>query len=117
MIYDLGLSYSAPWHRKIPVHIGKRMTVALIQQTVASFYEISEAEMRSARRSRRVARPRQIAMYLARELTSQSLPDIGRRFNRDHTTVIHALKTIDRLCHFNGDMAEEIDHLRLRLSA
>ena len=118
MIYNLGISYGAPWHRTMPAHIGRRLTIALIQQTVASFYDIAEMEMRSCRRSRSVARPRQVAMYLSRELTPKSLPDIGRRFgNRDHTTVIHAIKTVENLCLWDGEFAEEVDLLRGKLAA
>ena len=68
--------------------------------------------MHSPRRSRSVARPRQIAMYLAKSITSRSLPEIGRRFaNRDHTTVIHAVKTITRLSEQDDDMKKNINLL------
>ena len=61
--------------------------------------------MLSQRRSRPLARPRQLAMYLAKKMTTRSLPEIGRRFaNRDHTTVIHAVKTIDRLFKIDNEM-------------
>ena len=76
----------------------KIITVDKIQNAVSNFYNITLSEMLSQRRSRPLARPRQIAMYLAKKMTSRSLPEIGRRFaNRDHTTVIHAVKTINRL--------------------
>ena len=76
----------------------KVVTVDKIQNIVSSFYNIPLNEMLSQRRSRPLARPRQIAMYLSKKLTTRSLPEIGRRFaNRDHTTVIHAVKTIGRL--------------------
>ena len=69
--------------------------------------------MLSQRRSRPLARPRQIAMYLAKKLTTRSLPEIGRKFaNRDHTTVIHAVKTIDKLCNSNEEMKKNIEELR-----
>ena len=75
----------------------KVVTVDKIQNIVSSFYNIPLNEMLSQRRSRPLARPRQIAMYLSKKLTTRSLPEIGRRFaNRDHTTVIHAVKTIGR---------------------
>ena len=74
------------------------ITVDKIQNVVSNYFKINLSEMLSQRRSRPLARPRQIAMYLAKKMTTRSLPEIGRRFaNRDHTTVIHAVKTITRL--------------------
>jgi len=76
----------------------RRVTIDEIQRRVCEHYRIRQSEMGSARRAREVARPRQIAMYLAKQLTQRSLPEIGRRFGgRDHTTVIHAVKTIEAL--------------------
>jgi len=76
----------------------RRVTIDEIQRRVCDHYRIRHAEMSSARRAREVARPRQIAMYLAKQLTPRSLPEIGRRFGgRDHTTVIHAVKQIEKL--------------------
>ncbi|MFS0736482.1 chromosomal replication initiator protein DnaA [Sphingomonas sp. 1P06PA] len=76
----------------------RRITIDEIQRRVCDHYRIRQAEMSSARRAREVARPRQVAMYLAKQLTPRSLPEIGRRFGgRDHTTVIHAVKQIERL--------------------
>ena len=69
--------------------------------------------MLSQRRSRPLARPRQIAMYLAKKLTTRSLPEIGRKFaNRDHTTVIHAVKTIEKLSQTNSDIKKSVDELK-----
>ena len=69
--------------------------------------------MLSQRRSRPLARPRQIAMYLAKKMTSRSLPEIGRRFaNRDHTTVIHSVKTIERLKKIDSELNTNIDNLK-----
>jgi len=91
----------------------KIITVDKIQNTVANFFNIPLAEMLSQRRSRPLARPRQIAMYLAKKMTTRSLPEIGRRFaNRDHTTVIHAVKTITRLSEKDDEMKKNIEHLR-----
>ena len=71
------------------------ITVDKIQNVVSNYFNIALSEMLSQRRSRPLARPRQIAMFLAKKMTTRSLPEIGRRFaNRDHTTVIHAVKTI-----------------------
>ncbi|QIL02163.1 chromosomal replication initiator protein DnaA [Sphingomonas sinipercae] len=76
----------------------RRITIDEIQAQVAEHYRIRKAEMTSARRAREVARPRQVAMYLSKQLTPKSLPDIGRRFGgRDHTTVIHAVRQIEKL--------------------
>ena len=76
----------------------RRVTIDEIQKRVADHFKIRHAEMVSARRARVVARPRQIAMYIAKQLTPRSLPEIGRRFGgRDHTTVIHAVKQIEKL--------------------
>lgn len=96
----------------------RRILIARIQQVVADFFRIPEAEMKSARRARYVARPRQIAMYLARELTPKSLPDIGRYFgDRDHTTVIHAIKQVERLRKEDPDFRVDVEVLRERLEA
>jgi chromosomal replication initiator protein len=72
--------------------------------------------MSSARRSRTVARPRQVAMYLAKQLTSRSLPEIGRKFGgRDHTTVMHAVKKVDELREIDQNFAEDVELLRRML--
>ena len=69
--------------------------------------------MLSARRSRSLVRPRQIAMYLSKKYTTKSLPDIGRNFSgRDHTTVIHAVKTVDKLMHKDKDILQSIDLIK-----
>ena len=75
----------------------KRTTIDEIQKKVAEYFNISVKEMQSSRRARTVARPRQIAMYLAKQLTSRSLPEIGRKFDRDHTTVMHAVRKVEEL--------------------
>jgi chromosomal replication initiator protein len=91
----------------------KIITVDKIQNTVSNYFNIPLAEMLSQRRSRPLARPRQIAMFLAKKMTTRSLPEIGRRFaNRDHTTVIHAVKTITRLSEKDDEMKKNIDLLR-----
>ena len=76
----------------------RQLTMELIQKTVADYYKLKVAEMYSKKRTRAVARPRQIAMWLTRELTHHSLPEIGEAFGgRDHTTVLHACRTINDL--------------------
>ena len=94
----------------------RRVTIDEIQRKVAEHYNIRVAEMTSKRRDRPVARPRQIAMYLAKELTTKSLPDIGRAFDRDHTTVIHAVKAIEQLREKDPLFKEETNNLRRILS-
>ena len=89
------------------------ITVDKIQNVVSNFYNIALSEMLSQRRSRPLARPRQIAMYLAKKMTTRSLPEIGRRFaNRDHTTVIHAVKTITRLSEQDDEMKKNISQIK-----
>ena len=96
----------------------KRVTIEEIQKRVAAHFNIRVAEMHSARRSRAVARPRQIAMYLSKQLTQRSLPDIGRKFGgRDHTTVMHAVKKVDELRAADRHFDEDVNMLRLMLES
>ena len=89
------------------------VTVDKIQNIVSNYFNIALSEMLSQRRSRPLARPRQIAMYLAKKMTSRSLPEIGRRFaNRDHTTVIHAVKTITRLSEQDDEIKKNINQIK-----
>ena len=89
------------------------ITVDKIQNVVSNYFNIPLSEMLSQRRSRPLARPRQIAMYLAKKMTTRSLPEIGRRFaNRDHTTVIHAVKTISRLSEQDDEMKKNINQIK-----
>ncbi|TVQ59068.1 MAG: chromosomal replication initiator protein DnaA, partial [Rhodobacteraceae bacterium] len=79
-------------------------------------YCLRLSDMTSARRARAVARPRQVAMYLSKTLTTKSLPDIGRRFGgRDHTTVMHAVRKIEQLVETDAQMAEDVELLRRML--
>jgi len=90
----------------------KVISIDKIQNVTSNFFSINLQEMLSQRRSRPLARPRQIAMYLAKKLTTRSLPEIGRKFaNRDHTTVIHAVKTIEKLSQDNSLMKKNIDEI------
>ena len=96
----------------------RRVTIEEIQKRVADYYNIKVSEMSSARRAQMVARPRQVAMYLAKQLTSRSLPEIGRKFgNRDHTTVMHAVKKIEQLSQADNGFAEDVELLRRMLEA
>ena len=94
----------------------RRVTIEEIQKRVAEHYNIRLSEMYSARRARAVARPRQVAMYLAKQLTARSLPEIGRKFGgRDHTTVMHAVRKVDELRSTDRGFAEDIELLRRML--
>ena len=95
----------------------KRTTIDEIQKKVAEHFNISVKEMQSSRRARTVARPRQIAMYLAKQLTSRSLPEIGRKFDRDHTTVMHAVRKVEELILEDVSLAENVDALRRTLES
>ncbi len=91
----------------------RRITIEEIQKRVAEHFNIRVADMHSARRARQVARPRQVAMYLAKQLTARSLPEIGRKFGgRDHTTVMHAVKKIEELQASDSSFAEDVELLR-----
>ena len=93
-----------------------KVTIDSIQTIVCQFFKISKNEMLSPRRSRYLVRPRQTAIYLAKLLTSRSLPEIGRSFsNRDHTTVIHSVKTIERLRHEDKELNSNIDNLKNKI--
>lgn len=94
----------------------RRVTIEEIQHKVADKYNIRTADILSKRRERPIARPRQIAMYLAKNLTTASLPEIGRKFDRDHTTVIHAVKTVEDMMAQDSLFADEVNTLRRALS-
>ncbi len=95
--------------------IDRKTTIDEIQKKVAEYFNISVKELQSSRRARTVARPRQIAMYLAKQLTSRSLPEIGRKFDRDHTTVMHAVRKVEELIVEDQSLAENIEVLRKTL--
>ena len=96
----------------------RRVTIEEIQKAVVEHYAIRMADMTSARRSRAVARPRQVAMYLAKQLTPRSLPEIGKKFGgRDHTTVMHAVRQIEKLSGEDRAIADDLDALRRKLQA
>lgn len=94
----------------------RRVTIEEIQRKVSEHWNIRLTDMSSARRARAVARPRQVAMYLAKQLTSRSLPEIGRKFgNRDHTTVMHAVNRVTELMDQDASFAEDVELLRRML--
>ncbi len=95
----------------------RRITIDEIQRKVAEHYTIRLTDMHSARRARNVARPRQVAMYLAKQLTARSLPEIGRKFGgRDHTTVMHAVRKVEELIGEDPSFAQDVDILRRTLT-
>ena len=90
-----------------------KITIDYIQTLVCKYFKISKNEMLSSRRSRYLVRPRQVAIYLSKILTSKSLPEIGREFsNRDHTTIIHSVKTIEKLKKDDPELSSSIDNLK-----
>ena len=94
----------------------RKVTVDQIQKTVAEHYQLKQADLISERRARAVARPRQVAMWLAKQITTRSLPDIGRRFGgRDHTTVLHAVRRIESLKAEDPAIARDVDVLLRKL--
>ncbi len=91
----------------------RRITIDEIQRKAAEYFNVRLADMLSARRARAVARPRQIAMYLAKQMTSRSLPEIGRKFGgRDHTTVIHAVRRIEQLRESDSVLNGDVENLQ-----
>ncbi|MEM7197083.1 MAG: chromosomal replication initiator protein DnaA, partial [Pseudomonadota bacterium] len=87
----------------------RQLTVERIQRVISDYYAISQADMLSKRRNRNLVRPRQVAMYYTKQLTSRSLPDIGRRFgDRDHTTVMHALRKVEDLQKHDAQFKEQM---------
>ncbi len=93
----------------------RQVSVPDIQQTVAIHFNLTIADLKSVRRERRVVRPRQLAMYLAKELTPLSLPDIAMCFGRDHTTVMHAIRTIENLLPRDAQLARDLDVIKAEL--
>ena len=95
----------------------RRITIDEIQRKVAEHFNLRMTDMHSARRARNVARPRQIAMYLAKQLTARSLPEIGRKFGgRDHTTVMHAVRKVEELMTEDTQIAQDVDVIRRALT-
>ena len=96
----------------------RKITVEEIQRKVSDYYNIRKSDIIGPKRLRSFARPRQVAMYLSKQLTSRSLPEIGRRFGgRDHTTVMHGVKRIEELKQTDGQIAEDVEMLRRALEA
>jgi chromosomal replication initiator protein len=101
----------------LQAHNPRRVTVEDIQNLVATHYSMTRADLLSAQKTAKVVKPRQVAMYLAKALTPRSLPEIGRRFGgRDHTTVLHAVRKIERLAGADRALSEEIELLKRGLA-
>lgn len=102
--------------RDMLAHYERKVTIDNIMSTVAKYYNIPVKDLRSPRRSRMLARPRQVAMALARELTEHSLPDIGEAFEKDHTTVLHADRKVKELRQTDLRIREDYENLLRQLS-
>lgn len=120
-MHDLALSGYSLGIQTAPrplFEIRPRLTVKRIQETVARHYDLHIVHMTGDSKEARHSHPRQLAMYLARELLGRSTPDIGRLFGgRDHTTVIHALKAVSKRTRMYPDLLEEIEALKAELRA
>ncbi len=95
----------------------RELSIGLIQEVVANYYNLTVDDLKSARRTRNVALPRQIAMYLSRSLTSASLPKIGQEFNKDHTTVMHAYSKIEDASQKDPELSTTIDNIKKKLQS
>ena len=94
----------------------RQVTLDDIQMACAQYFDLSMADLKPKRRLRNIARPRQVAMYLAKTMTSHSLPQIGRAIgDRDHTTVMHAVKTIEELCETDSKLEHDIRQVKQAL--
>lgn len=114
-LLERGISLGGHW--TLPTAADNpQISIATIQRAVAEHFRIRLEEMTSARRSKDVARPRQVAMYLCTLLTPRSLPEIGRRFARDHTTVIHGIRQIEKLRQEQPELDRDINALSIELS-
>ncbi|MGA9421621.1 MAG: helix-turn-helix domain-containing protein, partial [Rhodanobacteraceae bacterium] len=113
----IGVDFAQETLRDLLMVHAQAITIANIQKTVADYYQLRMADLLSKRRNRSVARPRQIAMSLAKELTGHSLPEIGDAFaGRDHTTVLHACRTIKELRQTDGKLRQDWEKLLRTLS-
>jgi len=96
----------------------RRVTVEEIQRKVSEHFNMRLSDMLGPKRARNIARPRQIAMYLAKELTSRSLPEIGRRFGgRDHTTILYGVRKVEEMRGTDSQLAEDVELLRRLLQS
>lgn len=113
---EIGLEMTQEVLRDLLKSNDRRVTIEDIQKRVAEYFSIKTSDMQSARRSQNVARPRQVAMYLSKILTTRSLPEIGRKFGgRDHTTVLHAVRKVEEIVSQDKEFAEDLEILRRTL--
>lgn len=117
------IAFTQLTHRPLTVEIAKEalrdllaaqdrmVTLSNIQKTVADFYKLRVSELTSDKRTRNLARPRQIAMFISKELTNHSLPEIGAAYHRDHTTVLHACRQVGKLRESDTQLDEEVSTL------
>ena len=114
----IDLDYTQEILRDVLAVHDRLITIENIQKTVADFYQLRVTDLLSKRRTRSIARPRQMAMFLAKSLTDHSLPEIGSAFGgRDHTTVLHACRKIESLCETDGRLREDRARLTRELSS
>ncbi len=114
----IDLDYTQEILRDVLAVHDRLITIENIQKLVADFYQLRVADLLSKRRTRSIARPRQMAMYLAKQLTEHSLPEIGNAFGgRDHTTVLHACRKIESLCETDGRLREDQSRLMRELTS
>ncbi len=115
---QIDLEYTQEILRDVLAVHDRMITIENIQKLVADYYQLRVADLLSKRRTRSIARPRQMAMFLAKNLTEHSLPEIGNAFGgRDHTTVLHACRRIEALCETDGRLREERARLTRELSS
>ncbi|MES9927616.1 MAG: chromosomal replication initiator protein DnaA, partial [Candidatus Thiodiazotropha sp. 6PDIVS] len=115
---DINLDFAKNALRDMLAAHDKQITIENIQKTVAEYFQIRTSDLVSSKRSRSIARPRQIAMTLAKELTNHSLPEIGSAFGgRDHTTVIHANRKVKELRESDPRISEDYSNLLRTLSS
>jgi chromosomal replication initiator protein len=114
----IDLDYTQEILRDVLAVHDRLVTIENIQKAVADFYQLRVADLLSKRRTRSIARPRQMAMFLAKQMTDHSLPEIGNAFGgRDHTTVLHACRKIEALCETDARLREERSRLTRELSS
>lgn len=115
---QIDLDYTQEILRDVLAVHDRLITIENIQKLVADYYQLRVADLLSKRRTRSIARPRQMAMYLAKQLTEHSLPEIGNAFGgRDHTTVLHACRKIEALCETDGRLREDQSRLMRELTS
>ncbi len=101
----------------VPI-VPEKVSIDLIMRMVGRFYGVSKLDIVSSRRTANIVKPRQVSMYLAKQLTPRSLPDIGRRMgNRDHTTILHGMRKIERLLRTNQQLAGEVTEIKRMIAA